>query len=120
MLNFQTRAVLLATRWVARLLLLASIIDPQRVSALLALDPVDMNPVEFSNEKGSNLPLSEDTKGKEKRRIPIILLTCTDGGRGYPNLTTQRPYINYTRLQLLLTTMLMRGTWHIVIMGGGG
>mmetsp|Transcript_38576 Transcript_38576/g.83126 ORF Transcript_38576/g.83126 Transcript_38576/m.83126 type:complete len:305 (-) Transcript_38576:608-1522(-) len=41
-------------------LLLASIIDPKRVSAVLALDPVDLNPIEFTNRKGSNLPLLDD------------------------------------------------------------
>mmetsp|Transcript_12817 Transcript_12817/g.22516 ORF Transcript_12817/g.22516 Transcript_12817/m.22516 type:complete len:289 (+) Transcript_12817:42-908(+) len=41
-------------------LLLASIIDPKRVSAVLSLDPVDLNPIEFSNEKGPNLPLDND------------------------------------------------------------
>jgi len=41
-------------------LLVASIVDPSRVSFVLALDPVDMNPIEFTNAKGSNLPLDDD------------------------------------------------------------
>lgn len=40
-------------------LLVASVVDPERVAAVLALDPVDLNPVEFSNAKGSNLPLGD-------------------------------------------------------------
>ena len=48
-------------------LLLVSVVDPRRVSAVLALDPVDLNPTEFSNERGSNLPLDDgackDTAG---------------------------------------------------------
>mmetsp|Transcript_28216 Transcript_28216/g.47958 ORF Transcript_28216/g.47958 Transcript_28216/m.47958 type:complete len:262 (-) Transcript_28216:1533-2318(-) len=68
-------------------LLLPSIIDPKRVSAVLALDPVDLNPVEFSNKEGKNLPLDEEQKvseeGRETKRIPIML-TCTDGGLKIP------------------------------------
>ena len=41
-------------------LLVASIVDPSRVSFVVALDPVDMNPIEFTNAKGSNLPLDDD------------------------------------------------------------
>ncbi|KAL9187275.1 hypothetical protein ACHAXT_001378 [Thalassiosira profunda] len=91
-------------------LLLASVVDPDRVSAVLALDPVDVNPVEFTNARGDNLPL-DDEDGKlaicandegdadmvhvrqreqrvddaedKRKHIPIIL-TCTDGGRGIP------------------------------------
>ena len=79
-------------------LLLASIIDPMSVVAVLALDPVDINPVEFTNTKGSNLPLDDGNsfddmiydvheevvhvnKEKVKEHLPIIM-TCTDGGRG--------------------------------------
>lgn len=84
-------------------LLLASDIDRDRVKAVLALDPVDMNPVRFTNENGPNLPLdgtaeegSHDTSQvvegaaqervgesdpQARRRIPIVL-TCTDGGLG--------------------------------------
>ena len=40
-------------------LLVASIVDPGRVSFVVALDPVDMNPIEFTNTKGSNLPLDD-------------------------------------------------------------
>lgn len=40
-------------------LLLASITDPKRVSSILALDPVDITPTEFTNEKGTNLPLND-------------------------------------------------------------
>ena len=113
-------------------LLVASIIDPMRVSAVVALDPVDINPVEFTkNETGPNLPLDDDgtderydssnnnleptltatcsdehvdddyvhvkndveqTTGiaeeqetvSQKKHHHILILTCTDGGRGIP------------------------------------
>lgn len=87
-------------------LLVASIIDPARVSAVLALDPVDINPVEFTNAKGHNLPLNdsilhsdfevhagvahvvnhkdEPRVSKENRKRIPILLTCTDGGIDIP------------------------------------
>jgi pimeloyl-ACP methyl ester carboxylesterase len=58
-------------------LLLTSVIDPTRVNAVIALDPVDINPVQFTNNKGNNLTLNGDTG------IPIML-TCTDGGWGIP------------------------------------
>mmetsp|Transcript_33921 Transcript_33921/g.82030 ORF Transcript_33921/g.82030 Transcript_33921/m.82030 type:complete len:290 (+) Transcript_33921:165-1034(+) len=41
-------------------LLVASVVDPTRVKAVLALDPVDINPVEFSKMRGMNLPLNDD------------------------------------------------------------
>lgn len=41
-------------------LLVASIVDPSRVSFVVALDPVDTRPTEFTNAKGSNLPLDDD------------------------------------------------------------
>lgn len=41
-------------------LLVASIVDRTRVSAVLALDPVDINPIEFTNARGHNLPLDDD------------------------------------------------------------
>lgn len=41
-------------------LLVASIIDTERVLAVLALDPIDFNPVEFSKPKGANLPLGDE------------------------------------------------------------
>ena len=87
-------------------LLVASIVDPSRVAFVLALDPVDMNPIEFTNPKGSNLPLDDDAtdllgEGRENiddeesfvhvsaRRqrnetfanIPLVI-TCTNGGLG--------------------------------------
>ena len=94
-------------------LLVSSIIDSKRVAAILALDPVDINPVEFTKSAGSNLPLgdedgtesSEDEEfvhivkmpnnqtitckgdsGKDEahQSLPIIILTCTDGGLGIP------------------------------------
>ncbi|KAL3922745.1 MAG: hypothetical protein SGILL_002036 [Bacillariaceae sp.] len=81
-------------------LLVASVADPEHVTAVLALDPVDINPVEFTNEDGPNLPLSndksKDTSGSDEghgmttpttalssRHISIVL-TCTDGGKGIP------------------------------------
>ena len=92
-------------------LLVASIIDSKRVKAVLALDPVDIGPTEFTKSRGSNLPLGDEvtqsdgedgvihvqktssdiqTTGKDKsgideahQSIPIIL-TCTDGGLGIP------------------------------------
>lgn len=93
---------------------MASIIDPDRVSVVVALDPVDINPVEFSNSKGHNLPLNdddefEDGNGKQngdgdfvhvqrskedrtttiteegkKHNISQLVMCCTDGGRGIP------------------------------------
>lgn len=87
-------------------LLLASGIDRDRVKAVLALDPVDMNPVRFTNKNGDNLPLDgtgekgsrdsskvlggvvQDQVGESdpqpRRHIPIVL-TCTDGGLGIQN-----------------------------------
>ena len=81
-------------------LLVASIVDPSRIAFVLALDPVDMNPIEFTNRKGSNLPLDDDTAGREshdddtfvhvsarrqrneaRENIPLAI-TCTDGGLG--------------------------------------
>lgn len=86
-------------------LLVASIVDPGRVAFLLALDPVDINPIEFTNAKGSNLPLDDDAtdlfgdctedddddsfvhvfasrQGDEaSANIPLVI-TCTDGGLG--------------------------------------
>ena len=86
-------------------LLVASIVDPSRAAFVLALDPVDMNPIEFTNAKGSNLPLDDDatdlfgdcTKGDDDNsfvrvsarrqgdetgaNIPLVI-TCTDGGLG--------------------------------------
>ena len=86
-------------------LLVASIVDPSRVAFVLALDPVDMNPIEFTNAKGSNLPLDDDDadifdecteddgdasfvhvstrrQGDEtSANIPLVI-TCTDGGLG--------------------------------------
>lgn len=81
-------------------LLLASIIDSQRVQSVLALDPVDITPTEFSNATGENLPLNDDigeyapadeardeecvhVVHRKEKHIPIIM-TCTDGGRGIP------------------------------------
>lgn len=95
-------------------LLLASVVDPARVSGVLALDPVDLNPVCFTNERGPNLPLddyvttdgnSSDSVGPITCRLDIedgfihvcrrgnksevhdkllIILTCTEGGLGIP------------------------------------
>lgn len=45
-------------------LLVASIVDPRRISFVVALDPVDINPIEFTNAKGSNLPLDDDKDDK--------------------------------------------------------
>ena len=90
-------------------LLVASIVDPSRVAFVLALDPVDMNPIEFTNTKGSNLPMDDDTadifgerrengednydddsfvhvstrcQGNEPRANIPLAMTCTDGGLG--------------------------------------
>ena len=86
-------------------LLVASIVDPIRVAFVLALDPVDMNPIEFTNAKGSNLPLDDDAtdllgdctedddnnsfvhvsarrQGNETCANILLIITCTDGGLG--------------------------------------
>lgn len=84
-------------------LLVASIIDSKRVKAILALDPVDIGPTEFTKSKGSNLPLgdevtqsdgedgvihiqktSDETGIDEAHHSIPIILTCTDGGLGIP------------------------------------
>ncbi|KAG7352024.1 hypothetical protein IV203_008072 [Nitzschia inconspicua] len=85
-------------------LLLTAVVDPSRVGVVLALDAVDTNPVQFTNEKGGNFPLKGSlehvdppTSGtaanvppdpdsalqSKLRNIPIVL-TCTDGGLGIP------------------------------------
>mmetsp|Transcript_5244 Transcript_5244/g.11392 ORF Transcript_5244/g.11392 Transcript_5244/m.11392 type:complete len:282 (+) Transcript_5244:148-993(+) len=90
-------------------LLVASLVDHTRVLGVLALDPVDLNPVCFTNERGPNLPLDDDAGSssdsispiscqldkeedfvhvcscrktpEEQGKVPIVL-TCTDGGIG--------------------------------------
>jgi len=88
-------------------LLVASVIDPSRVAFVLALDPVDLNPIEFTNATGSNLPLDDDDTdtfgeckeddenngfvqvihqrgadcNRKSAKIPLVI-TCTDGGLG--------------------------------------
>ena len=49
----------------------------------MALDPVDINPVEFTNETGPNLPLDDD--GTDERYDssnnnlePTLTATCSD------------------------------------------
>ena len=76
-------------------LLCASIVDSTHVKAVLALDPVDINPVEFTNENGNNLPLNDNDDSADmqstnatttaSKHIPISV-TCTDGGRGISKL----------------------------------
>lgn len=56
-------------------LLLTSIVDPKRVSAVLALDPVDINPVEFSHERGSNLPLDDGGGGASDSVGPLAFFS---------------------------------------------
>ena len=55
-------------------LLVASIVDPSRVSFVVALDPVDINPIEFTNAKGSNLPLDDDKDDKK----PYMYADCQE------------------------------------------
>jgi hypothetical protein len=78
-------------------LLCASVVDRINVKAVLALDPVDMNPAEFTNENGENLTLNDDpgdndnggqtriNAAESPHHIPIVL-TCTDGGLGISKL----------------------------------
>ena len=62
-------------------LLVASIIDSRRVSSVLALDPVDINSVEFTNKHGSNLSLPSNGGDDEKDSTSLgiaITATCSD------------------------------------------
>ena len=62
-------------------LLVASIIDSRRVSSVLALDPVDINSVEFTNKRGSNLSLPSNSGDNEKDSTSLgiaITATCSD------------------------------------------
>jgi len=62
-------------------LLVASIIDSRRVSSVLALDPVDINSVEFTNKRGSNLSLPSNSGDNEKDSTSLgiaITETCSD------------------------------------------
>ena len=70
-------------------LLVAATIDPNRVSAVLALDPVDMNPIEFTTQVKAD---SSNDKKKGRSNLSLItaggtktiFITCTKGGLGIP------------------------------------
>lgn len=71
-------------------LLVASIVDPQRVSAVLSLDPVDLNPVEFSNEKGSNLPLDDGAEDGAEGAIGPLGVFSGDGPEDAVHVVVRR------------------------------
>ena len=69
-------------------LLVAATIDPNRVSAVLALDPVDLNRIEFTKVNADSS--TDKKKGRSNLSLiaaggtKTIFITCTKGGLGIP------------------------------------